>query len=261
MYRELFNEVQTLKIMLISYSTGGTADNFEYKTIREGLLSNVHVKEYIPSFLSSCRSLDEFWIYIKERSSTYQGRRNYIRTEFDAVLNMLEQRFLFNSPLDDSVSNTIKNRIDYEYVQQAWQKALDRRVIDPEGAITMARTLLEATCKHIMDEAAYEYDDKSELPQLYKGVQEVLNLAPSEHSEKVFKEILSGCISVVKGLGSLRNKLSDAHGKGQRVAAPSARHAQFAVNLAGSTAEFLISSWQEQSLKLTRNRDGSKLLR
>ncbi|PGC01180.1 abortive infection family protein [Bacillus toyonensis] len=35
-----------------------------------------------------------------------------------------------------------------------------------------------------------------------------------------------------KGFGALRNKLSDAHGRGKIGPAPSARYAQFAVNMA-----------------------------
>ncbi|PEK51528.1 hypothetical protein CN586_08460 [Bacillus toyonensis] len=97
-----------------------------------------------------------------------------------------------------------------------------------------------------MYETNVEYNDKSELPQLYKGVQGVLNLAPNEHTEQIFKEILSGCVSVVKGLGALRNKLSHAHGRGKIGTAPSARYAQFAVNMASAAAEVLISSWKEK---------------
>lgn len=246
MFGELYDEVETLKHILVSHATGEQADDSEYRTLRQKLINNSYVKDHLPSCVKTCRSLTEFWGHIKEQSHTYQGRRDYLRDEFNNVLTMIEEKMSAVSPIDEVVSTTIAGRINYDYVHQVWQKALDRRTSDPDGAITMARTLLEATCKHIMDEAKLEYNDKAELPQLYKGVQEVLNLAPSEHTEQIFKEILSGCVSVVKGLGSLRNKLSDAHGRGQKGPAPSARHAQFAVNMAGATAEFLISSWQEK---------------
>ncbi|MGH0973217.1 abortive infection family protein [Bacillus paranthracis] len=108
----------------------------------------------------------------------------------------------------------------------------------------MARTLIEATGKHILDEANHSYDDKAELPALYKEVQVVLNLAPSAHTE----QILGGCFSVITGLGSLRNKLSDAHGQSQKTPKPSPRHAKMAVNLGGTMAEYLLSSWEEASV-------------
>jgi hypothetical protein len=69
-----------------------------------------------------------------------------------------------------------------------------------------------------------------------------LNLAPQQHTEEIFKQILGGCQTVVNGLGSLRNKTGDAHGKGQRYVKPSERHAKLAVNLAGTVSVFLIET-------------------
>lgn len=54
--------------------------------------------------------------------------------------------------------------------------------------------------------------------------------------------ILGGCSAVVNGLGTLRNKLGDAHGQGKIPVTPAARHAELAVNLAGSLALFLVST-------------------
>jgi Abortive infection C-terminus len=51
------------------------------------------------------------------------------------------------------------------------------------------------------------------------------NLAPSQHTEEPIKRILGGVTSVVEGLGSLRNKMGDAHGQGKKAVRPSARHA------------------------------------
>lgn len=85
-----------------------------------------------------------------------------------------------------------------------------RRAEDPAGAITTARTLLETVCKHILDDLKEEYPTDADLPKLYKITAEKLNLAPSQHSAAVFKQILGGCTSVVEGLGALRNRLGSA---------------------------------------------------
>ena len=71
-----------------------------------------------------------------------------------------------------------------------------------------------------------------------------LKLAPDDHSEQVFKQILGSCQSVVESLGALRNKLGDAHGGGPKKAKPAARHAELAVNLSGSMATFLVATWE-----------------
>ena len=111
---------------------------------------------------------------------------------------------------------------------------------DPEGAITASRNLLETILKHILDARNISYDhDHIELPDLYKLVQTELGLAPEQHQEQIFKQILGGCSGIVNGLGAMRNKLGDAHGSGSRRVRPLPRHARLAVNLAGGMALFL----------------------
>jgi hypothetical protein len=107
--------------------------------------------------------------------------------------------------------------------------------------------LLETVCKHILDKCGGAYDDDADLPKLYRLTAEVLNLAPSQQIEQIFKQIFGGCQTIVEGLGALRNKLSDAHGKGKVLAKPEARHAELAVNLAGTMATFLISTWEKEN--------------
>ena len=109
--------------------------------------------------------------------------------------------------------------------------------------------LIESICKHILDEAGILHSDKDDLPKLYKKTATQLNMAPEQHQEEVFKQILGGCQTVIEGLGTLRNKLSDAHGKSKKAVKPSVRHAALAVNLAGSMAAFLIAAWEERLYK------------
>ena len=82
------------------------------------------------------------------------------------------------------------------------------------------------------------------MSELYKLTAKELNLAPEQHSENIFKQILGGCSGIVNGLGSLRNKLGDAHGQGRNPVKPQARHAELAVNLAGTMALFLVSIYE-----------------
>lgn len=115
---------------------------------------------------------------------------------------------------------------------------------DPDGAITSARALIESVCKHILDEAGVPYEDKFDIPKLYRVTAEELNLAPSQQTEAILRQVTGGCSAVVEGIGAMRNALGDAHGKGQSSARPESRHAELAVNLAGSLALFLIETWE-----------------
>jgi hypothetical protein len=124
------------------------------------------------------------------------------------------------------------------------KKGLTRKTSDPEGAITIARTILESVCKHILDERSVKYDaNKIELPELYRLTSKELNLSPSQHTEEIFKQILGSCSGIISGLGALRNKLGDAHGKGKAKVKPAARHAELAVNLSGTMALYLIETY------------------
>ena len=84
------------------------------------------------------------------------------------------------------------------------------------------------------------------MPKLYKSAAGSLNLSPSQHTEPIFKQILGGCTSVVEGLGAIRNKLGDAHGKGKAAPKPAKRHAELVVNLAGAAAIFLVQTFEEK---------------
>ena len=152
------------------------------------------------------------------------------------------RQMLGTSPIQ--IPTPAQGTLDTRYISEAWQKALDRRHQDPEGAITAARTLLESVCKRILDECGVEYSDNADLPKLYGLTTKELNLAPNQHTEEVFKKILGGAHSVVDGLANLRNRLGDAHGQGKRPVKPLPRHAELAVNMAGSMASFLLATFE-----------------
>lgn len=131
---------------------------------------------------------------------------------------------------------------DWHAVKTSWEEALLLVDDDPEGAIREARTMLESVCKHILDERSVGYEQGADLAKLYRTTARSLNLAPDQHTEQVFRQILSGVGSVVEGLGAVRNAHSDAHGAGKGRVRPRKRHARLAVNLACGVAGFLIET-------------------
>lgn len=147
------------------------------------------------------------------------------------------------SPADESISAALA-AFDPTHVHERWTMAMERRASEPAGAITLARTLLEDVCKWILDQAGNTWQETDDLPTLYRKLSKVLKLAPDDHTEQIFKQILGSCQSVVESLGALRNKLSDAHSPGPKRARPQARHAELAVNLAGAMATFLVATWE-----------------
>lgn len=237
-----YDRVEYLQNILIERATGGDGDNHHYQLLRQEMLDSTSIKDMLPRWIRMNRSLDQFWQYIKNKYGTYRERRDFIWKELNPILSYLESGE--NHPAQKTISEALSN-FDSESIHFAWSKALERKATDPEGAITLARTILESVCKHILDIKGISYNSQSiELSELYKTTAKELNLSPEQHHEQIFKQILGGCSGIVNGLGSLRNKLGDAHGKGKLPVKPQTRHAELAVNLAGSMALFLISTFE-----------------
>jgi len=235
-------KAQCLQNMLLDISTGGIGEGNLYQELRLYFIHNSEVSHLLPNFVRTNRCVSQFWQFIKQKFKHYSERKDFIWNEFTPLLDFLEGKA--SAPADNTISDVLKD-FSIDGVHQVWTKALDRRTSDPEGAITSARTLLETVCKHILDEIGEVYGEKRiELPDLYKRTAKELNLAPDQHTEEVFKQILGGCSAIVGGLGALRNRLGDAHGQGKSNVRPASRHAELAVNLAGSVAIFLIATWE-----------------
>jgi len=239
--RNYHKKARVLKDLCVSRATGGTAEEEYYQTLRTSLSKNSLLKDKMPNFILNNTTVYEFWQFIKYKHGSYAERRFFLQEAFerllDATLTMGDA-----SPHQDSILE-IALQINEQYISETWRKALVRLKEDPEAAITSARSLVELVCKHILDESGAEYDDAADLPKLYKLAASQLNLSPDQHTEQLFKQILGGCQTVIEGLGALRNKLGDAHGKSKLKARPSDRHAALAVNLSGSMCSFLLQTY------------------
>ena len=234
-------EVESFQNLLVAVATGGSGDPHEYGELRRSLIGNHSISDKLPRFIKTNRDTGQFWNFIKQKFPTYKERREFLWEEFRPVLESLEGRN--ETPSHETISGALEN-FDPNNVSRDWTKALSRLDEDPEGAITSARTLLESVCKHILDQTETPYQDELDLPALYKRTSRQLNLAPEQHSEQIFKQILGGCTSITNGLAGVRNRLGDAHGQGSNRVKPARRHAKLAVNVAGAMAVFLIETWE-----------------
>lgn len=236
-----------LEGLLIARATGGTADDGVYQYLRREFMADPAVCDLLPPFVRTYRNLSAFWPYIQREAERYAERREIIGKAFTPLMDFLEGR---NTAPGDKVASDALETFDVDGVHAVWGKAIARRNTDPDGAITVARTLLETVTKRILDECGETYSDKDDLPKLYASAAKVLNLAPNQHSEEPIKAILGGATNLVNGIGTLRNRLSDSHGRGGKLPVrPSPRHASLAVNTAGAIATFLVETYQEQQQK------------
>lgn len=246
-FEDLLEKLDDLKRILRVRATndpdGREGDADRYLELRTEMLSHPLLSGKMPRFLKTCRTLDEFWPFVKGEFGTYAERRTFIQAVLEPAYEMLEARLLV--PLA-SVDASALASSPWERVQEAMLKLRDRQVDDPEGTVTVARTLLETVCKHILEERGVPFGRNLDLAEIYRLTAEQLNLSPTQHAEQVFKKILGGSLSVVDGLASVRNTFGDAHGKGRAAVRPAPRHAILAANLALAISDFLMATHKEK---------------
>lgn len=229
--------------LCIKKATYNNGDDIRWSQLRRELLSDSNIASNLPDFVHRYPSPDAFRLAM-QREGGYAERRERIWSGFKPLVEHVESSS--GHPMKADAENILKT-INSDTVEEYWRRALERRESDFEGAITMARTLLETVCKHILHDFEVSDYDAWDLPRLYRETALKLNLAPDQHQEEIFRQILGGSTSIVQGLSGLRNRLSDAHGRGPHTVRPARRHAEFAVNVSGAVATFLVSTWQARN--------------
>lgn len=144
-------------------------------------------------------------------------------------------------PLNDVIAERLAHS-RYDPIYTLWQKSLSRLEDDRDGAVTAARTLIETTVKMVLDEMKVSYKEAWDLPKLYHEAAAELGLSPKQHTDVLLRSVFGAAQTVVNSVGEMRNKLGDAHGKGNLSFPVPRHHAELAVNLAGSICCFLISA-------------------
>ncbi len=215
----------------------------KFKESRSALIKYFDKQELIPGFVRDYRDLPSYWGFIKEVSPNYEGRRKFLANEFNLLFRHCEESTL-TSPINSIFSE--ENGFVDSYIRELWKKSIRRLDSDPEGAITTARTLVEATCKQILDNYNVRYGSDVKLNQLYKDTAKVLDLAPSNTTEEPFKQLMSGLFSIVNAVSAIRNKVSDSHAIENELDRPDTRHATLCVTISGAISEFLLTTFYNQ---------------
>ena len=246
---KLITEFEKFYTILNRTVGGYSIDEFrkaraDYDSLRGAILSNAELISKMPSFIRDCHTLYEFSDFIKSKGNTRE-RRAYLKKELGPA-NAFVYQISF-TPGDEVISEILSHR---ERLNDAWEKALQRRATDPDGAITSARSLLETTFKHVLDEKGLQanYDNNTTLPDLCFRASNAIAIHPQSTTDDQLKKLFGSYISVVNALGKLRNAQGDAHGKSESDIKPEKRIAALAVNLSGSIAQFFISTLDESDI-------------
>jgi hypothetical protein len=206
---------EALLSFAITIAEGGDVPKEDYRAVHNRLFESPTARR-VGKPLRRYRTPDLLWGYLRSvatGSGSWALRRDAAHELIDPVVEALYDQS--EMPADDLVT-LATTRLNAESVSEAWSRALDRRESNPDGAITMARTLLESTLKTILDDRQVVYNADADLPALYKAVSKELNLAAGDHTEQAFKQILGGCHSVIVGLGAFATKLATHTAQGAR---------------------------------------------
>lgn len=132
-------------------------------------------------------------------------------------------------------------------VEKEFQRALSAVESDPAAGVTAACALLEALFKIYLEDNRQDLPAKQNIGDLFKAVRSHMRIDTSHVADDDLKRILSGLISVVDGIGSLRTHTGSAHGHGRKSYRIEPRHARLTINSAHSLAVFVIETWSQRS--------------
>jgi hypothetical protein len=126
----LSEQIEALQNLLIAQATGGSGDNRHFQYLRQQVVGNPVLKDIAPRFLRTCRTLSEFWQFIKYEYRSYAERRTFIWDSFRPLFERIEG--VAAAPSDHDVAVALE-KFDSDTVHQLWLKAMERRETDPEG--------------------------------------------------------------------------------------------------------------------------------
>lgn len=141
------------------------------------------------------------------------------------------------TPVDGALAELL-DRISSYSIREKWEKALHRRITDPSGAITAARSLLETTLKWIIEQRGGKPIENNK--ELFNRAIDSLGV---EVNGKPIERTIEGLNSIIWGIGDMRNKHGDAHGTTLNTP-PTKSEAGFCVNLAGAAALYLLEEFE-----------------
>lgn len=139
----------------------------------------------------------------------------------------------------DKILTELFDRMPIYSVREKWEKALHRRITDPSGAITAARSLLESTLKWIIEQRGGKITENNK--ELFNRAIDALGL---EIKGKPVERVIESLSSIIWSVGDMRNKYGDAHGATSSSTPPTKTEAGFCVNLAGAAALYLLEEFE-----------------
>lgn len=238
--------------------------NIEYVSIPEENLPSGQRRSLVQCYYASVnwtnpkdvrRVLDAYEDILVEFSSESEEKQRLIRfLEKDGYL--YENGRIVSQALDAALIDAIPaSGLDTDHLYIYIDRINASIETDPSLAIGSTKELIEATLKTILNGHKISFDDKKDdIPKLLRQVQKILELAPEEvdsskKGAEIIKRVLSNLSSVAIGIAELRNLYGSGHGKGQKTAGLTARHAKLVVGAGTTLCVFLLDTYEHHTTK------------
>lgn len=221
---------------LVSQCVRGEADDDEYRRTLEATSSCVHRPTWVDAYPTPW----EMRQFLQRGRPHYAERDAFIADELDTWVQHAQGGPCHAdlSGLDGKLEN-----LGAEAVLDHLKTAERRLVDDPSGAFTMARTMLEAACKHVW--RRHNPEDQSDLDNL--GMNELVKKALSCISKErpateheVLGHVSAGVNELAWAFSKGRKTWGDGHDKKVIGERPPPHLAECLVHLSAATAIFLL---------------------
>ncbi|MEM7759900.1 MAG: abortive infection family protein [Cyanobacteria bacterium P01_A01_bin.40] len=175
------------------------------------------------------------------------------KDELLSVLQQCNMQYISGGIIADGRSISSKllaeliKRRDILSIEAEFDRALKNVNSEPREAVSAACNILESIFKIYITDEGLKMPNKKDLQGVWKVVSADLGFDPGQLEDNDLKSILSGIISIVKGIGALRTHASSAHGQGRKSYKLKPRHARLAVNAAHTLAVFVLETWDEKT--------------
>lgn len=132
----------------------------------------------------------------------------------------------------------------YRPLRDLWHSAEDKIYTDPASSITSAGSLLEQSCRIILEELNVEHRRLRKMPELYAATAKSIGIHASSAEDIDIKSLFGSIQNILQKVAEIRNRFGDAHGRSSELLAANSVHAQLAFNLATSICQFLLQSFE-----------------
>jgi len=201
----------------------------------------------VPSFIGDCRTVEEASTLLLSEMDINENNNSvvrYVNSIFNDYIDFLEDKEIDVQII--KVECEVPESLTFEHILEAIDKCEKRiETGDYSGAATSAKTLVEGTCKEILNKFSDDsFTNNTNLPEFFTKVRHHLNLDPSDPKlDKVLKEIITSLIKIVTNIAVICNKYGDKHLTKNKI---DRHHALVVVNSAKTIVTFLFNSYEYQ---------------